>query len=139
MTPDSQSVFMMLGADLCVIRLAVCEERPCVPSILVRQRDGRPLLAASGHAGAPPLTPVITPHIDPAQHGSRTVHEACPQRAVPVCTDPEAPWRAARRVFPWDQPQPGCQLGLAARKLQYDLISPTISPRVWVYRCEELL
>jgi hypothetical protein len=58
------------------------EERPDPPGIPVRQRDGRPVLAASGDEGAQPLTPVLTPRIDPAQRGSRALHEEFTPRAA---------------------------------------------------------
>jgi hypothetical protein len=92
------------------ILLVVRQERPDNPSILVRQRDGSPVLAASGDEGSQPLTPVITLRIDPAQRGSRAVNQQFTQIAIPAFTDPKEPWFTPCGVFPRDQSQPGCQL-----------------------------
>jgi hypothetical protein len=92
-----------------MILSAVREERPDNPRMLVRHRDGSPVLAASGDEGSQPLTPVITLRIDPAPHSSRAVPEEFTPIAIPACTHPEEPWRAARRVFQRDQAQPGRQ------------------------------
>ena len=78
--------------------------------VFMGQRDGSPVLASSGDEGSQPLTPVITLRIDPAERGARAMNEECTQIAIPACTEPEEPWRAARQVFPWDQYQTGRQL-----------------------------
>src|SRR6266581_3959074 len=81
------------------ILLVVCQERPDNSGVFIGQRDGSPVLAASGDEGSQPLTPVITLRVDPAERGSRAVNEEFTQIAIPAFTNPEEPWLAARRVF----------------------------------------
>jgi hypothetical protein len=82
------------------ILLVVCQECPDNSSVFIGQCDGRAVLAASGDERFEPPTPVITLRADPAERGSRAVHEEFTPRAIPAFTNPEEPWRAARRVFP---------------------------------------
>jgi hypothetical protein len=106
MIPDSQPVFMLLGSDLGVILLVVREERPHHPSILVRQRDGRPVLPPSGDEGSEPSTPLVIFDFDPTEGGSRTVNQQLTPIAIPVFADPEEPWLTPCGVFPRGQSQP---------------------------------
>ena len=93
------------GAD--AIRLVMRQECPDNPGVLMGQRDGRPVLAASGAADAPPSTAVIRRGIDPAARGSRAVHEACTEIAIPACPHPAKPWLTSCGGLPRDQAQPG--------------------------------
>jgi hypothetical protein len=85
------------------ILLVVRQERPDNSGVFIGQRDGSPVLAASGDEGSQPLTPVITLCVDPAERGSRAVNEEFTQIAIPAFTDPEEPRFAACRVFAGDE------------------------------------
>jgi hypothetical protein len=83
------------------ILLVVCQERPDNSGIFIGQRDGSPVLSSSGDEGSQPLTPVITLRVDPAEHGSRAVHEELTQLPIPACADPEQTQLATRRMLAW--------------------------------------
>jgi hypothetical protein len=100
------SLYEGLDAVLLVMR----EERPSHAGALIGSGDGRAVVAASGETRCEPPTPIARLRIAPAARGSGAVHESCAQIAVAACADPEAPWRASRRVFPGDQPEPGRKL-----------------------------
>jgi hypothetical protein len=97
------SLYDSLDARLVAVR----EERPGHPGVLIGSGDGGAVVAAPADARCEPPTPLVLHRVDPAERGSGARHEQCMPIAVAACADPEEPWLTSRRVFPRDHPSPG--------------------------------